>query len=149
MSDMDTIHANNEIIEANNNTINDILDTISLLPDGTGGVLDVYSEEEKKINKVWIDGKPIYRKVIKFTNGLNTGVNSFQHNIPSIDSITNVQLLMKFGTSFYINSAYESTANFLSLCAASTTDIFIAVGSGWGNSFKQGFTIIMEYTKTE
>lgn len=38
---------------------------VILTDDSSGGEgdLDVYSEEETKTNKVWIDGKPIYRRV--------------------------------------------------------------------------------------
>lgn len=33
---------------------------------------EVYSTSEKLTNKVWIDGKPIYRKVFQFTSANNT-----------------------------------------------------------------------------
>lgn len=36
-------------------------------PETVGGDFDVYSTSETKTNKVWIDGKPIYRKVITDT----------------------------------------------------------------------------------
>lgn len=32
------------------------------------GIKDIYSTDEVKTNKVWIDGKPIYRKCIQLTN---------------------------------------------------------------------------------
>ena len=38
---------------------------------------DVYSTTETKTNKVWIDGKPIYRKVINLSSDLHLDVNTW------------------------------------------------------------------------
>lgn len=40
---------------------------VNITDDDAGANLDYYSTEETKTNKVWIDGKPIYRKVYKCT----------------------------------------------------------------------------------
>ena len=48
-------------------------------------IKDVYSTEEIKTNKVWINGKPIYRKVIDRGNRIATEI--FDHNIPNVDDI--------------------------------------------------------------
>lgn len=47
------------------------------------GYQDVYSTNEVKTNKIWIDGKPIYRKV--FTGYTTTG--NYNHNLSNIDNI--------------------------------------------------------------
>lgn len=44
---------------------------------------DSYSTSEVKTNKVWIDGKPIYRKVFNRGND----ISSFNHNIANVDLI--------------------------------------------------------------
>ena len=154
MNNEETLQNYNSRLTENNNDLNTILTMINELPEAkedtgeTSQVIDVYSTSETITNKIWIDNKPIYRKVIKFTQGLNGGVNEIAHNIADIDSIVDVNMLLKFNTTVYFNSAFESTSAYISLSGATPEKIFIGVGSSWGNSFKQGFTIIMEYTKT-
>lgn len=46
-------------------------------------LLDIYSTEEVKTNKVWIDGKPIYRKT--FVRG--NSFSSFEHGIENVEHI--------------------------------------------------------------
>lgn len=154
MNNEETLQIYNNRLAENNTDLNTVLTMINELPEAseeTGGVVevvDVYSTGETKTNKIWIDGKSVYRKVIKFTQGLNGGVNEITHNIANIDSIVDVNMLLKFNTTVYFNSAFESTSAYISLSGATPEKLYIGVGSSWGGSFKQGFTIIMEYTKT-
>lgn len=56
------------------------------------GIKDIYSTDEVKTNKVWIDGKPIYRKVISsssFTASLSV-------SIPNIKEIVNITHQRRF-----------------------------------------------------
>lgn len=46
-------------------------------------IKDEYSTDEVKTNKMWIDGKPIYRKCFNRGNDLST----FNHNIANVDLI--------------------------------------------------------------
>lgn len=55
---------------------------------------DIYSTSEIKTNKIWIDGKPIYRKVLNITS------QSQNHNINNLDTITYFKALV------HINSLY-------------------------------------------
>ena len=45
---------------------------------------DVYSTSGVKTNKIWIDGKPIYKKVLDITSGMSASF-SVPHNIKNID----------------------------------------------------------------
>lgn len=154
MNNEETLQDYNSRLAENNTNLNTVLTMINELPEAKEEteeavqVVDVYSTDEVKTNKIWIDGKSIYRKVIKFTQGLNGGVNAITHNVANIDSIVDVNMLLKFNTTVYFNSAFESTSAYISLSGATPETLYIGVGSNWGNSFKQGFTIIMEYTKT-
>ena len=49
-------------------------------------VEDIYSTNETKTNKVWIDGKPIYRKTI-FVRSLpnNADPKEYSHNITNMN----------------------------------------------------------------
>ena len=60
---------------------------------------DVYSTTETKTNKVWIDGKPIYRTVISLPNG--TGTQSTTRYTLSDYGITNVDTIYIASPSFY------------------------------------------------
>ena len=52
---------------------------------------DSYSTSEVKTNKVWIDGKPIYRKVIVLESGtIHAGYYEYNHNISNLDKTLNI-----------------------------------------------------------
>ena len=57
---------------------------------------DVYSNDEVKTNKVWIDGKPIYRRVFTVTNTASTEIT--MGTIPSYDWIVNARVVAKIST---------------------------------------------------
>ena len=61
-------------------------------------IQDVYSTNEVRTNKKWIDGKPIYRKVVQITTS-SSNVTSWT-NLSKIDDID--LLINIFG---YINSS--------------------------------------------
>ena len=112
--------------------------------------MNVYSTEEKVIGK-WIDGKPIYRKVITYTlsNAL-TGLVEIAHNIQNIET----PIRIVFGkasvpgssTSITIPSQYDSTT-FIQLGAFSDTYVQLFAGSTNWTSLKE-ITLCLEYTKT-
>ena len=67
-----------------------------------GGSMNNYSTEETVIG-TWIDGKPIYRKVVNYGN-LNSvqGTKSVEHGISDIDTITNIN-----GICYEVNFAFN------------------------------------------
>ena len=54
---------------------------------------EIYSTEEIKTNKIWIDNKPIYRKVIDFGAFPNTSDKYVDLNINDLDFIVSFQVL--------------------------------------------------------
>lgn len=55
------------------------------------GSVDTYSTTETLTNKVWIDSKPIYRKVINIgSRTYSAGNNDIAHNISNIETITEI-----------------------------------------------------------
>ena len=150
MSNKETLQNYNSRLAENNTDLATILETVNNLPEagGTEEVIDTYSTEETVTNKVWIDGKPIYRKVINATQSLTSGSNAVAHGISNFGVATEVKLLIFFNGMTYVNSSYESATNWLSLNRVTSDSVYIFVGSGWGSSFTQGFAVILEYTKT-
>lgn len=111
---------------------------------------EVYSSSEVKTNKVWIDGKPIYRQVIDVTNMFPNGITANTqatkvYVINNFENLTKTRLVrvginpLEFKSFKYIQ--YINDQN--------RTEINIQVGaSGVGISSGQYFKLILEYTKT-
>ncbi len=106
---------------------------------------NTYSMEETRIG-TWIDGKPLYRRIIKFTipGALNTVV-------PLPDGISIAEVVHFYGTIFSGN-------HFFDLQTSSTQNIYmtqidialneINIYTGPGHFVNAPVTLILEYTKT-
>lgn len=71
---------------------------VNITDDDSGANLDYYSTTETKTNKVWIDGKPIYRKVV--ITGSASSDTTFATNLP--DSVSDYWI--DIGHSYFIPS---------------------------------------------
>lgn len=113
---------------------------------GSGGTTDIYSTAETKTNKVWYNGKPIYRKVFKMLTPETKG--SFvviPHDITNIAEITNrIAFFRASNLYYYADFCEDSSHRFL--CVPSTADFSIFLGSALFSN--ADMTIILEYTKT-
>ena len=112
--------------------------------------MNVYSTEEKIVG-TWIDGKPIYRKVISSTlSDPLTGLVEIAHNIQNIE--TPIRIVFGKATvpgssnSITIPSQCDSTT-FIQLGAFSDTYVQLFAGSTNWTSLKE-ITLCLEYTKT-
>lgn len=77
----------NKVTDDNMNEIKQVVNTND---DTVQGIIngEKYSTTEVKTNKTWIDGKPIYRKVIDFGQLPSSNSNPLlNHNIGNIDKI--------------------------------------------------------------
>lgn len=95
--------------------------------------LQTYSTNEVNTGKVWIDGKPIYRKVLNITS------QSQNHNINNLDTITYFKALV------HINSLYGK-------CDVSN-DISVQSSIIWLEdralaNVSNTISLVLEYTKT-
>ena len=103
---------------------------------------DVYSESEVKTNKVWINNKPIYRKVIDFGGLPNYNIKNINHNISNLGTVTNVYGVFSNGTNQMIIPAgndYNSSVLISSTQIGIATPLDLTSFSGY---------VIIEYTKT-
>ena len=113
-----------------------------------GKSINTYSSNEIRIG-TWIDGKPLYRKVVSFGALPNATTKQVAHNITNIDFITNYIILAKNPTyKYYLSIPATNPAN--NIYSASgyidNTNIVIATGDN-----KTGYTtcyVVIEYTKT-
>ena len=101
-----------------------------------------YSTSEVKTNKVWIDGKPIYRKVFNITSGMSTSFQ-IEHGISNLDY---VELKGNIFSSSTSNSPiyYYSSTDYFRLFRDGN---YIKIRYGSGNTVTR-IVVILEYTKT-
>lgn len=123
-----------------------------------GGVFQVkgvdpfkYSTTEKKIG-TWINGKPLYRKVITTTNTI-TNDSTIPHNISNVD-------IIYIKTAFFYNESYGKiswqlpidlygTSNTITDrvgAAVGTDNIIFKCDTSWSTTWTK--YIVLEYTKT-
>lgn len=137
------INASDIAVKKNNKgvTLNDYLDN-----------LNEYSTEETVIGK-WIDGKPLYQKVITFDNTISISYddNTFIHNISNIDIIfvKNAFVYSKNEKRFYsipVTLYNSNTATDDLNIMVDREKINFYVKSGWNTAWQK--VIILNYTKT-
>ncbi len=110
-------------------------------------IKEVYSTDEVKTNKVWIDGKPIYRKVVTQTITTSSSENIISgFDISLIDNIISFYGSIKqpSGTITPISySASEEDGAFICMSKARNSFVLYAKAYGAGDVI-----LIVEYTKT-
>lgn len=116
-------------------------------------VSDVYSLSEVKTNKVWIDGKPIYRKVVavNFPSTSSASVNT-NHNISNIDKITHYWLTWYDTADNKWFNYYKDTSGSYYIQIDGVTSNHVTVkanntGVPWDGRTTNKYAVI-EYTKT-
>lgn len=80
---------------------------------------DIYSTDEVVTDKVWIDGKPIYRKVVNLGTLPNTSTKDIPHGISNIEFITNISGVAKKASGDFLPLPY--------LWKSSTEDVSISI----------------------
>lgn len=102
---------------------------------------DIYSESETITNKLWIDGKPIYRTVVDMGAGPNVSTKNVAHGITGIDTCISIMISADNGTVSYIVATVTSNERVF----RNGTDIAWTTAND--RSGYQGYAIV-EYTKT-
>ena len=106
-----------------------------------------YSTEKKPTGATWIDGKPIYRKVVQFTLINSTGWTYYNHNISNIDEIILLIGLYKTSApSWTCIGGSIRASNVGTWLIGDKTKIGVYSDSTEGRN--QPATVTIEYTKT-
>jgi len=116
-------------------------------------VKDIYSTSEIKTNKIWIDNKPIYRKVISISSSQITGAyTNIEHGISNIDTITldTKSYYIKNNTIRIFPTIYFGSSNWNGQAYYDNTYIKFELGSDVLSNMQSadGIYVVMEYTKT-
>lgn len=105
---------------------------------------NTYSTEEVKTGDTWIDGKPIYRKVIIGTTTISSGNYTVAHDISNLGDIVDFKYYSwQNSTTMFIGST--SPLDGSDKLSVYINDNNITVRNSW-ESIKR--VIIIEYTKT-
>lgn len=112
-----------------NNVIKDYVDT---------NIQDIYSTNEIKTHKVWIDNKPIYRKVYSVSSKSNIDLSTLDYDYINIVSTIMV-------VSGYVRNPYYSTnSDYFRTLITNAKKLVIETNV----SSISNWTTILEYTKT-
>lgn len=117
-------------------------DTLGVVKAGDGVTIDAdgaisgisYSTTEIKTDRKWIDGKPIYTRVINYTGALTNTAATLASNIDYIDNITNAVCIAD-----NVSEGFSPIVVWLD-----NTDL---KGRTAGNYASQLLHIVIEYTK--
>ena len=127
------------------------------LKDSSGNIYpktrDVYSTSEVKTDKIWIDGKHIYRKVFTYTNiGISKDVTlqaTIANDINSI-SVIRFDFYFKLGGNDELRPFPTLASNGTALLQArwNNNKILFTGTDSWGAQTNRTLIAIIEYTKT-
>lgn len=118
-----------------------------LIPSGDDGGTEEYSTNEKQIG-TWINGKPLYRKVITFAvnaehlTTAGTGVELI--SIPNIDAMTSVTGGLYDSGTQLISAGTHYSDNYYFECVVQKTRV-LYLNKGYKNGTAY---LVVEYTKT-
>ena len=113
------------------------------IPTGWEQVND-YSTTEIDTGKKWIDGKPIYRKVVSDTTSSSSD-QTMLSTITNLDYCISIKgILVDSGYSIVIPS-YVNSNNYTNCAMTDGKKPYLSVSSGYRS---KAFTLIIEYTKT-
>lgn len=111
----------------------------------------VYSATETPTGSLWVDGRPIYRKVLTGNVTLAAGTNTIAHGITGISSLELVELTFSMRLSSTTRGATVVTAwhreaggNWASPVGFDGTNLSVYASFAWGAS---AYTAVIEYVK--
>lgn len=112
---------------------------------------ELYSEREIMIG-TWIDGKPIYRKVIVYNHQAGESESKIETNIKKINTVVNIYGMQHIANSWrpisvYYPSNYDRFSQSIYSIGGTPAQIFV-FSSSWYAEYDSIFYIVIEYTKT-
>lgn len=110
---------------------------------------EVYSTSELRIG-TWIDGKPLYRKVVIWSPNdyINKDtIKSLAHGISNLNEVCICNAIANWNNKFMpLTTHYQNQANEIAINTIDSSNInFTSYGENWGAT---KITFILEYTKT-
>jgi len=112
-----------------------------------------YSSQETLTGEVWVDGRPVYRKVVRGQVNLINGSTNVAHGITGLTAAwellrcsggTKYSAASNSGGQVILNSHREAGGNWNNIDSVDQTNIQWVGSFGWGNSY---FELVLEYVK--
>lgn len=105
---------------------------------------NTYSTDEVDTGKTWIDGKPIYRKVVAQNRAMSNG-SSISLSSLNYETLIDIHSIEKIDNNIWIDNYYDSsTAKFNLFYYNSGNSLYLYAGSNANYTV----TVWIEYTKT-
>lgn len=120
---------------------------VCITNDAAGEEAWEYSTSETNTGKKWIDGKPIYRKVVNFGTLPNATTKSVAHGVTDLDTWTSIKGVAQVSTSA-ISLPYTDIGDVSRSIACAISAGNIIVDTGTLNRADYLGYFILEYTKT-
>lgn len=111
--------------------------------DGAGG--EVYSTVETRIG-TWIDGRPLYRRVLQGTTGAINEVKNLEV-ILNLDNLINLSGVIKTASGNFVALSFAQS-NFYTTLGINLDNNMVYVLSDASNHLNSPITVTVEYTKT-
>lgn len=113
--------------------------------------LQTYSTNEVNTGKVWINDKPIYRKIVEFGSFPNNTSKDVATEITNLAKIISLEYTWYDSTDgyYFTNIRFDSNSVFCKVAfKVSNNSLFVqGLGTNWSSRTSQGIAIL-EYTKT-
>jgi hypothetical protein len=106
-----------------------------------------YSTEEVFTGSYWIDGKPIYRKVVNYGTLPNTSTKEINHNITNLGEITNIGGITTNGEVCF-TLPYVAPANIANAIQLYVSNTKVGIATGLNRTNFTTTYVTIEYTKT-
>lgn len=128
-----------------------------MINDGTNNLLslknlcdsNIYSTTEKRVG-TWINGKPIYRKVVSQPVSNWTGNKDINLGVSNVDVFTNARVLIDTDIYTAVGNTQGSTSYYLRnwVFRKTSTNNTVTVVNGLNTSITGIIYVVIEYTKT-
>lgn len=113
---------------------------------------EIYTQTERRIG-TWVDGKPIYRKVVEITSLPNQTAHGYAHNIENLNIVTNTHGIERYTYNNYLVqnpliNINPGAGQGYNSCGYDITPTDIEIFSQNADRSSHSATIVIEYTKT-
>ncbi len=109
--------------------------------------MNTYSTEEVKTGGIWINGKPIYRKVVSTSINNFTGEKTIELNTANVDIFINGRVLLDTANLTAIDTAGSSTSYYVRKWVYRKTNNTVMVTTNM-TDLTGTIYVVVEYTKT-
>lgn len=110
------------------------------------GGKNVYSSEEQKVG-LWIDGKPVYQKVVYISSLPNNTTTNYAHGISDISTIVGIESFVKWPSEWVASTPWVVSGDDTETITVSVGLTYIQIVTKKNRTSMSSY-VILRYTKT-